>query len=277
MFTGTLKNWKNEPVLKFGFMTMRATISEVDEKNSKKGEPTYSESVFFDYGGDPFQYWSYALKWYKRAALQQEPLAEVILHQIEEFKNTERKARKGDANAQYLLSCFYHETYGTGTNMNLCAEWLRQAAINGNEDAIKSVENWNRFTGSSQKLSDPDFYAEPESLPDDYEFIFLGGRHGWVKEENRAEAKVDKIWEAFSNLDFDDTLKAAEAGDPEKQYQLAWLYDWGKGIKQDIKKALEWFVKSAYNGYAPAQTELGVLYHAGIMINKVKLNVFGKK
>ena len=272
----TLKNWKNEPVLKFGFMTMRARISKVDEETGEKEEPTYSESVFFDYGGDPSRYWIYALKWYKRAALQKEPLAEQILQQIEEFKNTERKARKGDANAQYLLSCFYHEAYGTGTDMNLCAEWLRQAAINGNEDAIKSVEDWNRLTGSNQKLSDPDFYADPEFLPDDYEFIFLGGRHGWVKEENRAEAKVDKIWEAFYNLVFDDTLKAAEAGDPEKQYQLAWLYDWGQGTDQDIKKAIEWFVKSAYNGYALAQTEVGILYHAGIMVNKVRLNVFGK-
>lgn len=79
-----VRNWKNEPVLKFGFMTMRATISEVDEKNSKKGEPIYSESLFFEYGGNPFQYWPYALKWYKKAALQQEPLAEQILQQIEE-------------------------------------------------------------------------------------------------------------------------------------------------------------------------------------------------
>ena len=272
-----VRNWKSEPVLKFDFMTMRTTISEVDEKNGGKGKPTYFESVFFDYGRNPILYWSYALKWYKKAALQKEPLAEQILQQIEEFKNTERKARKGDANAQYLLSCFYHETYGTGTNMNLCAEWLRQAAINGNEDAIKSVEDWNRFTGSGQKLSDPDFYAEPEFLPDDYEFIFLGGRHGWVKEENRADAKVDKIWETFSNLEFEETLKAAEAGDPEKQYQIAWLYDWGKGTKQDIKKAIEWFVKSTYNGYAPAQTEVGILYHAGIMVTKVRLSVFNKK
>ena len=269
-------DWKNEPVLQFGFMTMKSMISEIDDETGEKKEPTYSESVFFDYDADPQLYWPYALKWYKRAALQNEPLAVEILRQIEVFNNTELKARQGDANAQYLLACFYHEDYGTVKNMDKSAEWLKQAAINGNEDAIQSIKDWNRFTGSKQKLNDADFYAEPEFLPDDYEYIFLGGRHGWVDEENREDAHVDMIWEKFSNLDFDDTLKVAEAGDAENQYQLAWMYDWGKGTEQDIKKAIEWFVRSAYNGYAPAQTELGIMYHAGIMVNKVKLSIFCK-
>ena len=270
-------DWKNEPVLQFGFMTMKAMISEIDEETGDKKEPTYSESVFFDYDADPCRYWPNALKWYKRAALQKEPLAMKILRQVEEFKSTEQKAVEGDAEAQYLLSVYYHDGYGTYQDFGRCAEWLKRAAINGNEDAIQSIEEWNRMTGCTQKLSDPDFGAEPYFYPDGYECCFLGGRHGRVKNENRADAKVDKIWEEFSNLDFDGTLKAAEAGDAEKQYQLAWLYDWGQGTEQDAKKAIEWFVRSAYNGYAPAQTELGILYHAGIMVTKVSLEVFDGK
>ena len=267
-------DWKKEPVLQFGFMTMQAMISEIDDETGEKKEPTYSETIFFDYDADPQLYWPYALKWYKRAALQQEPLAVEILRQIECFKNTEQNAMKGYAEAQYLLSVYYHDGYGTYKDFGKCAEWLKQAAINGNEDAIQSIKDWNRFTGSKQKLNDADFYAEPEFLPDDYEYIFLGGRHGWVDAENRELAHVDMIWEKFSNLDFADTLKVAEGGDAEKQYQLAWLYDWGKGTDQDIKKAIEWFVKSAYNGYAPAQTELGIMYHAGIKVTKARLKVY---
>ncbi len=48
----------------------------------------------------------------------------------------------------------------------------------------------------------------------------------------------------------------------------------GAGAGQEIQKALEWFVRSAYNGYAPAQTEPGILYHAGIMVAKASLQVF---
>ncbi|SFE83715.1 tetratricopeptide repeat protein [Succiniclasticum ruminis] len=269
-------DWKKEPVLQFGFMTMQAVISEIDEETGGKKEPTYSESVFFDYDADPHLYWPYALKWYKRAALQKEPLAVEILRQIECFKSTEQKATEGDAEAQYLLSVYYHDSYGTYQDFEKCTEWLQKAAINGNEDAIRSIAEWNRLTGCKQKLSDPDFHAEPDFYPDE-DNIFLGGRHGWVDAENRELAHVDMIWEKFSNLDFADTLKAAEGGDAEKQYQLAWIYDWGKGTEQDTKKAIEWFVRSAYNGYAPAQTELGIMYHAGIMVNKVKLSIFSKK
>lgn len=267
-------DWKNEPVLQFGFMTMQSIISEIDDETGEKKEPTYSESVFFDYDADPQLYWPYALKWYKRAALQKEPLAVEILQQIDCFKKTERKAMAGDADAQYLMSVYYHDGYGTYKDFSKCAEWLKQAAINGNEDAIQSVEDWNRFTGSKQKLCDTDFSAEPYFYPDDYDHIFLGGRHGWLEEENRELAGVVMIWEKFSNLDFDDTLRAAETGDAEKQYRVAWLYDWGKGTEQDTKKAIEWFVRSAYNGYAPAQTELGILYHAGIMVTKARLEVY---
>ncbi len=268
--------WKKEPVLQFGFMTMKSIISEIDDETGEEKKPTYSESVFFDYDADPQLYWPYALKWYKRAALQSEPLAVEILRQIECFKNTEQKALEGDVEAQYLLSVYYHDGYGTYKDFSKCTEWLKKAAINGNGDAVRSIAEWNRLTGCKQKLSDPDFSAEPDYYPDE-DNIFLGGRHGWVEEEYRTDAKVDKIWEDFSGLSFDDTLKDAEASDAEKQYQLAWLYDWGQGTEQDTKKAIEWFVRSAYNGYAPAQTEVGILYHAGIMVTKAKLEVFHGK
>ena len=162
--------------MQFGFMTMKSMISEIDEDTGEEKEPTYSESVFFDYDADPQLYWPYALKWYTRAALQKEPLAVEILRQIECFKNTEQKALNGDAEAQYLLSVYYHDGYGTYKDFGECAEWLKKAAINGNEDAIRSIAEWNRLTGCTQKLSDPDFSAEPDFYPNE-DSIFLGGRH----------------------------------------------------------------------------------------------------
>lgn len=268
-------DWTKEPILKFEFMTMKSMISEIDAEAGKELEPCYSESIFFE--TDLEEYWPNAVEWYKRAALQKEPLAEQIIRQIERFKRTEQKAMEGDADAQYLISLYYHDSYGTFTDFGKSAEWLKKAALNGSEDAIQSIEDWNRLTGCTQTLSDPDFSAEPHFVPDDYDYIFLGGRHGWVKEEERELSKVEMIWEKFSRLCFDDIRNAAEAGDPEKQYQLAWLYDWGQGTEQDTKKAIEWFVRSAYNGYAPAQTELGILYHGGIMVTKRRLEIFKGK
>ena len=74
--------------------------------------------------------------------------------------------------------------------------------------------------------------------------------------------------------DFDGTEFEAITGDPEAQYRLAWLYDWGIGVKQDMKEAIKWFVESAFNQYAPAQTELGILYQYGLMATAYRLEVF---
>lgn len=86
-----------------------------------------------------------------------------------------------------------------------------------------------------------------------------------IKKDSIEEIHLTVLWESVRKLDFEETKALAIAGDPEKQYQLAWLYDWGLGVKQDMNKALQWFVRSAYNRYAPAQTELGIMYHYGIM------------
>ena len=51
------------------------------------------------------------------------------------------------------------------------------------------------------------------------------------------------------------------------------MYDWGLGCEQDMEKAISWFVEAAYNQYAPAQTELGIMYQYGIMANVWEIEV----
>ena len=50
---------------------------------------------------DTEKYWEDAVYWYKKAALQYEPLAVQMLQCIAEFNAMERKALAGDADAQY--------------------------------------------------------------------------------------------------------------------------------------------------------------------------------
>lgn len=57
--------------------------------------------------------------------------------------------------------------------------------------------------------------------------------------------------------------EAAERGDAKAQYNLALMYDSGKGIPQDDAKALEWYQKAAEQGYAPAQYNLSMVYFFG--------------
>jgi TPR repeat protein len=56
---------------------------------------------------------------------------------------------------------------------------------------------------------------------------------------------------------------AAEQGDAEAQYDLAWCYFTGRKISENEKEAVQWFRKSAEGGHAPAQRKLGDLYFKG--------------
>ncbi len=44
-----------------------------------------------------------------------------------------------------------------------------------------------------------------------------------------------------------------------------------------MTEAIRWFVQSAYNQYAPAQTELGIIYHYGIMASTYRLETYAGK
>ena len=56
---------------------------------------------------------------------------------------------------------------------------------------------------------------------------------------------------------------AAEKGHKKAQYRLGRCYDKGRGVKEDDKKAFEWYSKSAAQNYAKAQYELGKCYKNG--------------
>ena len=198
-----------------------------------------------------------------------------MLKCIEDFKSVRRKAVRGDNEAQFRLSLYYFDGYGTSMDFNAGSHWLRMAAVNGNKRARAAVDLWNRNTGCRQKLTDEDFYAEPGSDRTGFEYYYTLERHGNFKREYADETRLGVLWEKCRKLDFTETEFDATNGDAEKQYCLAWMYDWGLGVKQDMEKAIYWFTEASFNRYAPAQTELGIMYHYGIIATTMRLEVFG--
>ena len=268
-------NWRLEPILQFKLETIKANVQQIGDDKKPCGPLTYSEDIVFDI--DNMQdYWHDAIYWYKKAALHNEPLAIKMLQCIADFQSTEQKAMAGDTEAQYLLSVYYEDGYGIFTDLDNSVFWLKAAAINGNEQAIESIKEYEKMTGKRLSLKDKNFYAQPYFRPDDYEYLYMLERHGQVRKEYMDKNHVGELWKEFSKLDFQKTEREANYGNAEAQYKLAWLYDWGQGVKQDIKQAIRWFVESAYGGYAPAQTELGIMYQYGIMATSLRLVVIGK-
>lgn len=70
-------------------------------------------------------------------------------------------------------------------------------------------------------------------------------------------------------------LKLAHRGDAEAQYYLAYMYDTGQGISQDLNEAARWYVRAAEQGYLPAEVYTGYIYATGRGtrkdLNKAKL------
>jgi TPR repeat protein len=57
--------------------------------------------------------------------------------------------------------------------------------------------------------------------------------------------------------------KAAEQGLASAQYALGRLYASGEGVSQDDAEAMKWLTKAAAQDYALAQNRLGVMYEKG--------------
>ena len=61
-------------------------------------------------------------------------------------------------------------------------------------------------------------------------------------------------------LDIAELEMRAETGDPAAEYALGMMYETGDGVAIDSSRARQWIRKSADQGYAPAQYELGRFY-----------------
>ena len=57
--------------------------------------------------------------------------------------------------------------------------------------------------------------------------------------------------------DFATTKLKAEQGHADAQYRLALMYDYGEEVEQDYAQAFKWYQKSANQGYANAQYNIG--------------------
>lgn len=116
-------------------------------------------------------------------------------------------------------------------------------------------------------------YAKAEGLERDYEKAF-----GWMMKAAEQGCPLAQMCIGFYydagigvqkdtdegkkwvNQSFDAVHKLAEQGNAEAQLYLATCYGSGIGIEQDKEMALEWNRKSAENGNAQAQKNIGLIF-----------------
>ena len=82
----------------------------------------------------------------------------------------------------------------------------------------------------------------------------------------------DKGYNYYQQGQFEDAAhwfrKAAEQGDAVGQYNLGFMYENGRGVKQNYVQAVHLYRKAAEQGYANAQTSLGAMYMVGFGVKE---------
>lgn len=80
-----------------------------------------------------------------------------------------------------------------------------------------------------------------------------------------AFADVKDGVDAWSRGEFKDAVKQwrdpANKGDPDAQFNMAQAYKLGRGVKQDLNIAAEWYAKAAKQGHLQAADSFGHLLH----------------
>ena len=83
-------------------------------------------------------------------------------------------------------------------------------------------------------------------------------------DENHADVmRFIQESDRMTEKDLKQIIKMANSGDPKAQFVLGFSYAYGLDVPKSIKRAVSWYKKSAEQGFAMAQFQLGVIYSLG--------------
>ncbi len=177
-------------------------------------------------------------------------------------------AELGHADAQFRLGFLYDKGYGVSKNTALAVDWYTKPAEQGNLNAQFSLGHL-LYHGAGVKadhassLTWYDMAAEHGDAQAQYNAgsMYLAGYGA-----NRDGARAIELFEKAAAQGHPGATKLlpvykkAVNGDAVSQYSLGRIYQDGREIQKDEHNALEWFKKSAEQGFGEAQYSLGMMY-----------------
>jgi TPR repeat protein len=237
-----------------------------------------------------------AARWYRKAAEQGQPFAEMVLgamyysRQPPNYKEAAKWYRKaadhGLVLAQYVLGSMYEQGQGVPLDLAEAAKWYSTAIKNAPADAEylkgQSMRARNRLatrlasSSGGEPGEGPAARAENESIgaldteAEQTQASNVSLRASRLEDGVAAYAKGDyataaKIWR-----------RLAEHRNADAAYGLGWMYENGKGVARDDREAAGWYLIAAARGDAAAQAKLGVFYRdaQGVMRDLVQSYVW---
>lgn len=160
-------------------------------------------------------------------------------------------ADKGDQYAQLKLAYIFDKGLGVPKDPVAAQQWYTASAEQGNADAQYMLGQFYQLG----ELGEPDYSLAKE----------------WYQ---KAAAKLARAYVALGFIyetvddNYADALKAYEAaakqGDVLGNYNLALMYEYGKGVAVDYPRAKLLFTEAANNGVDEAMNQLGGMYFYGL-------------
>lgn len=177
-----------------------------------------------------------AMRWFRKAAEQGDVLALLSIGVMylkgwgceqdsnEAVKWIRKAVQQDDPGAQYSLGKLYENGCGVEKNLDEAKNWYRKAAEQGNLMAQKALEKMSKANPTQQ------FF----------------------------DAYNSKMYTDAAKL-----IKSIDCSNAEVQFDLGYMYEYGKGVTKDYAEALKWYRKSSDQDLAAAQFNLGTMYAEG--------------
>lgn len=182
-----------------------------------------------------------------------------------------RKAKAGEAWAQYNLGVMYENGRGVAKDERQAMEWYHKAAEQGNAKAKSAFEDMlaRAVSQTDVKITLPSFLLEP---PSEIPFVI---------EEQKASKEIIQLQKAVEAGDVQALYmlgksfikglygvsidvargvmclkRAADQGHITAQFNIGVAFEQGHGVAKDERQAVEWYSKAAAQGHAAAKREL---------------------
>ena len=86
--------------------------------------------------------------------------------------------------------------------------------------------------------------------------------------ERKAQLRLGQLYESFPKEAYAHYLRAAELGDPEAAFHVAFMSEYGEGTDISKERAVTYYAKATSAGHRGAAHNLGVFYYFGSGVKK---------
>lgn len=176
-------------------------------------------------------------------------------------KALEKKAKKGDVEAQVEVADAYFNGYGVKKDLDKAAHWYYEATLHGNETARTS------FYSFYSKLLEK--YAKSGDTQAQYEvgcdYLEGSGVDRDIKEaaewflkamKQNHEGAKEKFYTFYSK----ELEKRAKRGDAEAQYRIGVCYMTGADVKRDTETGADWLSEAMIQNHEGAKEKYYSFY-----------------